>query len=181
MFKTIRNAAIAMMAMLFTFSAVQAEEIKPYVGAGAGGFRFVVTSAGVDNSGTSFGGFGILGASINDYIAVELRGGASTNADVSAGLKYKHSYFISYLAKLQYPVGDGVFIHALGGGTTANIKSTGLDTSKTGISFGGGIRFAVDDQLSFGAEWVRYWHNVSIPGNRSVDVDGISGTLRYNF
>lgn len=178
--KSIKLAALAIAIGFGTVSA-QAGETQPYAGVSLGGFNIESKITGVVDSGSTTGYYVFLGADINDYLAAELRLGATGNAAVW-GLNYKLSSFVSYLAKGQFPVSSDLRVYGLLGGTTANLKTSGgADVTKTGLTFGGGAEFNINEQLSVGAEWVRYWSNVTVSPSVDVSASGLSATLKYNF
>jgi len=78
--------------------------------------------------------------------------------------------FVSYFAKLQYPVNDRFKLYGLIGATTARIsvlRNQGVGGSlkgwKTGLSYGGGLEYKFRVRGSIGLEWVQYWKNVNLP------------------
>lgn len=182
----IKIAGLAL-AIAFGGFSVQAQEFefKPYVGIGVGSFDIDVSVPvlGLSDNGSGVGYYGIFGADFHEYLGAELRVGSTGDATV-LGLDYKLDYFFSYLLKLQFPATSDFRLYALLGGTTANITTSGgLDESQTGLSYGGGVEFNINDQISIGAEWVRYWSDVDIlPGGlATATVDSISGTIKYRF
>lgn len=181
--KVIRMAGLALALALGTATA-QAQDFgfKPYIGAGAGAFNL---DAGF-GSGYTFGGFGFIGADINDYLAAEIRGG-TTGSTTILFTDHTVDWFVSYLGKLKLPVNDQIGLYGLLGASTVKTKLSVLGLSVTNTStsftFGGGGEFAVDDQLHIGAEWVSYCQNANAasPTFPGMDVWSISGTLRYSF
>jgi len=177
--KKIITAAIFALLALPTLAS--ATDIKPYAGVGLGGYTF-------KGAGTSFGGFGQFGADIGDYFGAELRlGTSSTTSYTSGGVNFDLNvdYGFSYLGKLQAPISESVHAYALLGGTTAQvtnkIKTPGLVfassgtntlvTKKNSFTFGGGLDFKIQDSLSIGAEYMRYYK----------DVSGFSANLKFLF
>lgn len=182
--KQMMKAAGLALAIALGASVTQAQDIKPYAGIGVGGFDFRVSVLGANDSGSSAGYFGILGADIGDYFGVEFRGGVTSKAQVF-GLNYKLNNFFSYFAKLQLPSDDGqIKLYGLLGGTTAKLTTSGGYSSgaKTGFSYGAGVDYKFNDKLSIAGEWVRYWHTVTlIKGVGEATVSGLSATLDYHF
>jgi len=92
---------------------------------------------------------------------------------------YGIDWFVSYLAKLQYPIVEKVRVYLLAGGTTAEATAASLgfggpvsaSDTNTSFSIGGGADYRVTDQILIGGEWVHYFE----------DVDGFVGTVKYEF
>lgn len=175
----IKIAGLAL-AIVFSTTITQAQDIKPYTGVGLGYFAFDV-GLGYGSMNT-MGYFGQIGADFGDYFGVELRAGATQEADKTVGginLKLKLNSLFSYLAKFQYPVSDQFKIYALAGGTTANTKATAsvasltasASATSTSGSFGGGVSFNANDNIRIGAEWMSY----------ASDTSAFSGTIQYSF
>ncbi|KON47857.1 porin family protein [Mariprofundus ferrooxydans] len=180
----------------------QAQDFKPYAGVGIGAFGLEMkdTSINFKQKNTVLGGFAKFGVDVNDYFGAELRVGTTAKGDktygvggVAAGspagtIGQKADYFVSYLAKLQYPVSQDFRLYAMLGATTAKSKitmtpalGTGSSKTKTGFSYGAGGDFTVNDQLSVGAEWMQYWTNVTVTTNGKVKIWGAVGTLTMHF
>ncbi|EAU54304.1 porin family protein [Mariprofundus ferrooxydans] len=178
----------------------QAQDIKPYAGIGIGVFGLEYKEPGFAQKNNVFGGFGKFGVDINDYFGGELRLGATGQGDktyptgtlgapapFTVGLK--SDYFISYLAKFQYPVSPDFRLYALAGATTGKFSrpiTLGVLTlhsaaTKTGFSYGFGGDFTVNDQVSVGAEWMQYWTNVEVGANMKAKLWGAVGTLTMHF
>lgn len=185
----------------------QARDLQPYLGVGLGAFGLEVKDNSIpgvafSQKNTVFGGFLKGGVDINDYIGAELRVGTTAqgskayaaNALMPGSPAFTYSmkaqYFISYLAKLQYPVSPEFRLYAMLGGTTARLKNNisvpGLTTvpgavTKTGFSFGAGGDYAIDDQFSLGAEWMQYLTNVTVAPNVKVKAWGavVTGTAHF--
>jgi len=166
-------------------------DVHPYLGAGSGAFS---VDAGF-GSDTVFGGFGTIGANLNDYLAVEARVGASTDSTMtllgSVNATSGVDWFVSYLAKPQYPVTGDLNIFGLAGATTMKTTFSAVgpggsfSVSHTGttFSFGGGAEYQLLDNVYVGAEWVQYANDADVnavpfPG---LDVWGASGSIRYQF
>jgi len=196
---------IAMTAMIAMGSVAQAQDFRPYAGIGIGAFGLEYKDSAISQKKITFGAFGKFGVDINDYFGAELRiGGTSSGKktygagilDARAGtFKTSMNYFVSYLAKVQYPVMDNLRLYAMLGGTTGKFKATnGADIvsaskSKTGLSYGVGMDYGLNDQLSVGTEWMQYWTNVKMgnaflpaPGTANkVKLWGAVGTVSYHF
>jgi len=159
-------------------------DIHPYAGAGIGAFGLELKGATINQKNTTFGGYGKLGLDIGDYLGAELRFG-STSSGTTGNVKLSDSYFISYLAKFQFPVTLDFRPYAMVGGTTAKFKVTdaGVETSntKTELSYGFGAEYYVQDSLSVGGEWMQYWTNVNLTGNREAKIWGAVATVDYHF
>ena len=165
----------------------QAGDIKPYAGIGIGSFT---TDYGTGiKSKSSIGGFLQAGVNVNPYIAAELRIGGVSSSNVSApatpGTTSKVNSFVSYLVKPQFPVAEHTKVYALIGATTEKVSLTvpGFGTgssTKTQISFGGGVAYKLQNNLSIGAEYVQYSNNANGLNNKAK-VTGFSGTIEYSF
>ncbi|HKJ84216.1 MAG TPA: porin family protein [Mariprofundaceae bacterium] len=189
--------ALSLCASALAFSpAIHAQEFKPYAGAGIGAFGLEYKDATVSQKNTVFGGYGKLGADFNPYLGVELRigttgSGSNTYATAPTSRKLSNDYYFSYLAKLQYPATPDFNLYALVGGTTAKFKLTtptaSSSATKTGVSYGAGFDYRVDDQVSAGLEWVQYWTNVKLGTggafgtNAKAKIWGATATVAYHF
>ncbi len=193
---SLRSAAVLMMLLIGAVPA-RAQDLgfEPYVGGGLGGFEL--------NYGNGkdfvFGGYGTLGAEINDYLALELRlgsAGSKTKTDTGTVLtgqvKEQVDWFVSYLAKPQIEVADGLRIYALLGASTLKSKITPSGASarsntSTSFSFGAGAEYSVQDQFAIGGEWLRYSSQKdtaaigATSGYNGMDVNGFVGTLKVFF
>jgi opacity protein-like surface antigen len=186
--------------MMVGSASVQAQDFKLYAGVGIGGFGIETKNATVSlaQKNTVLGGYGKFGVDINDYVGVELRAGSigtgEKNQPASVfGTATKFSqttdYFLSYLAKLQYPLAQDFRVYAMAGATTAKVKSTtapnvpaaNISATKTGFSYGFGGEYFLTDQFSIGAEWVQYWTDVTITTNTKTNIWGAVGTISYHF
>ncbi len=180
-------------------------DIKPYAGIGIGAFGLEGKGTGFSQKNTVFGGYGKIGADIGDYLGVEVRVGTTSSGTQSypAGsplgnpipidIKMSSDYFISYLAKFQYPVTVNFKPYVMLGGTTAKIKETvslpGLSLSqsatKTGFTYGFGANYYVAKNLSVGGEWMQYWTNVKLGSIFGSNVEakmwGATATVAYHF
>lgn len=179
--KRMTNIATLALAIILGSTAAQARDIRPYAAFGVGSFDFNVNAYGLNDSGSTIGYFGILGADFNDYLGAELRIGTTAFAPVF-GLDYSFPAFFSLLGKFRVPVADGLRLYALAGFTSADLwTSGGFSNSETGLSFGGGANYTLDDQYSVSAEWMRYWNSVSPAPAVDVTVDEIAMTVDYHF
>lgn len=168
-------------AIVLGATTAQANDIKPYAGFSVGSFDFNVNAYGLSDSGSGVGYFGMLGADFNKYLGAELRIGTATLAPVF-GLNYSLPAFFSLLGKVQVPVADGFRLYALAGFTSADLwTSGGFSNTETGLSFGAGASYSLDDQYSVRAEWVRYWNDVSPAPSVNVTVDGLAVSVVYHF
>ncbi|MDX8405327.1 MAG: porin family protein [Mariprofundus sp.] len=195
----------ASMIMAGSVSA-QAQDIKIYDGVGLGVFGIEATETGFSQNNTMSGGYAKLGVDINDYFGLELRAGTigtgsrnyptgtsvgGTVLPVPVEVKLTSDYFVSYLAKFQYPVSQDFRIYTMLGATTAkfkrNISAVGasgvIAKSKTGFSYGVGGDYSYNDRFSFGGEWMQYWTNVTIdsPTNLKAKIWGATASVTMNF
>jgi len=176
----------AMFALLTLPSVASATDIKPYVGIGIGGYSKDV--GGATGTTTVFGGFGQFGADIGDYFGAELRLGTSSTTSITSGgvnIDLNLDYAFSYLGKLQAPITESIRIYTLLGGTTGQVTgkintpgfgfaasgTNTLSVKTTSFSIGGGLDFQIQDSLSIGAEYMRYYS----------DVSGFSANLKFLF
>lgn len=203
--------SICLMAgLLVAALPAQAADIKPYTGAGVGGF---IIDAGV-GSKTAFGGYGILGADLHENYGIELRLGTTGKTgspvtvpsgqfqETTGGLipilvptpaNISIDWFFSYLLKLQYPFGNGFRIYGVVGGTTMNSKfaftspvsgRTVLHATATTLSFGGGIDYDLGNQWLLGVDGTVYSNKANTnPGAsyNGLDVWGLTATAKYMF
>jgi len=165
-----KSLGLMAISILIMSSNVQAQDIRPYVGIGVGGFSM---DFGLDSK-TAFGGYVQVGADYGDYIGGELRVGGTSNATSNVILpvvgivnyKFRVDYFISYLGKIRLPINKGLELYALFGGTSMktrlSVNATSHTSSNTGFSFGGGINYNTGEQLSLGFEWLRYASDANI-------------------
>jgi len=165
-------------------------DIRPYAGIGIGAFGLELKdNAGLAIKKTTFGGFGKFGVDIGDYLGAEVRIGSSSSG-TQGNVKLSDSYFISYLAKFQFPASIDFKPYALIGATTAKFQKTtaGVQSSKskTGFSYGFGAEYYLQDNFSLGGEWVQYWSNVKLgtmgtsTGNKAK-LWSATTTLAYHF
>ncbi|MDQ6972058.1 MAG: outer membrane beta-barrel protein, partial [Mariprofundaceae bacterium] len=128
-------------------------DIKSYAGVGIGIFGIEYKDTASSAKKTVLGGFGKLGMDIGEYLGAEVRVGATTSGSKGA-VKLSMTNFVSYLGKVQYQGASDIRIYGLAGGTTAKISHTSGTTvtavSRNGVSFGGGLEYMPDDQLSLG-------------------------------
>lgn len=190
-------------------------DIRPYAGIGFGAFGLKFKNPLVSQTNRVFGGFGKFGVDIGDYLGAELRVGATSTGNKSYAVgvlgstipvdaSLSDDYFISYLAKFQYPIVENssqnpLVVYVLVGGTTAKVRrkinislptvgplSINDSTTKTGFSYGFGGEYYVGDTLSIGGEWMQYWTNVNLGrdyfGTTSTGkMWGAVATLAYHF
>jgi len=146
----IMKSMFVFLAMMLFSSSASAQDFTPYVGGGLGGY---VISNG---SGAKwvFGGYGSVGVDINDYIAVEFRGGKTAEATNKSG-NFGTDWIFSYLAKPQIKLEDyKINFYALLGASTIKSwsNSHGAHKTKTSFSFGGGIEVYATENIILGAE-----------------------------
>ncbi len=191
----------ALTAWLVVALPAQAQDFEPYVGFGLGAFGVELKeSPAFNQKNTVFGGYGKLGVDINDYVAAELRIGATGTGTttyppatfgkgIPVDIKLQSTYFLSYLAKLKLPVNPDLRFYGLLGGTTAKFKTTAavlgaaasISKTKTGFSYGAGVEWRLDDQLTLGAEWAQYWTDVNLTNVDQARIWGAVGSLTTSF
>jgi len=164
-------------------------DIRPYAGVGIGALGLELKdSTGFRQKNTVLGGFAKVGTDIGDYLGAELRFGSSASG-TTGKVKLSDSYFVSYLAKVQFPVTVDFKPYAMLGGTTAKFKKTtaGVEksNSKTGFSYGFGADFYWQDQLSLSGEWMQYWTNVKLGAamgsNSKAKLWSATASIAYHF
>ena len=198
--KVIYSSAL-MLAMLTGAATVQAQDSGYYTGLGLGtvSVDYKDGAAGIDQKNASVGAFAYFGANMNDYLALEARIGATgkDKQTYAGGIERSFSSptFLSFLAKIKYPVSSDFDVFMLAGMTTAKIKgkmttAAGVVTqskTKTGASFGLGADYMINDQISLGAEWVQYLFPVNLSAGSvfatgsQARMWGITGKVAYHF
>ena len=195
-------------AMLFSLSSfTYADEIKPYIGIGLGGFSLELAASGVNQKNAVLGGFLKLGAQFNEYLSAEMRYGrtgsgtasypAGTPITTSLGtipsplpfdFTMQASYLVSLLVKPHMMVAQNFRLYALLGGTAVRVKGTfsvpGVPSTSglsSGYSYGGGAEYKMSEHIDMGVEWVQYWNNVKTGATSSANISGISGFISYAF
>ncbi|MFQ5345819.1 MAG: porin family protein [Mariprofundus sp.] len=197
-----KRLLIAMAAMVAMSGVAQAQDIKPYVGVGAGAFGLEYTEPGFNQKSTTFGGFVKLGVDVNEYVGAELRlattskGSKSYPAGTLGGIvpfdfSLTGQSMISYLAKLQFPVAQDFRVYGLIGGTTGKLKRElsvpvggrliNDSATKTGFSYGFGGEYFVADHVSVGGEWIQYWTDVNLGTGITGRLWSATGSLNYHF
>lgn len=183
----------AMLTMLALPSIASATDIKLYAGGGLGIFGLDYADSTFSVNKTAFGGYGNFGADFNDYFGAEVRIGATgsvSKASPTTTVTLKVPSFFSYLAKVQFPATPDFKLYGLVGATTANFQGTNTagfnrTETKTGLSYGAGADYTVQDKLSIGAEWVQYWNKVNLPStwgaNAEAKIWGAVITAKYHF
>jgi opacity protein-like surface antigen len=157
--------------------------IKPYVGGGAG--AYVIANGGGED--WVFGGYGLVGAELIEYLALEARFGSTTDGE-NPGSKFGTDFFISYLAKPQLRMRRDVYLYGLVGASTIKSWSTpsgGTKVTKTNTSFtiGGGIEYLIIDNISIGAEGL-FMEIEDKTGKTVYDgnyMGSVSATVRVRF
>ncbi len=202
-----RSLAFTAVLLSTTFTA-QAQDFEPYAGVGVGMFGLELKTSTVSQKNNVFGGFAKAGINFNQYIAAELRFGATgqgttsypigTPLKIPAGIivpspsafdfSMQAEYFLSYFIKPQYELGKGFKIYGLLGGTTVKITSRSSiaaipasSGSITGISYGVGAEYQLAERINIGSEWVQYWRDVNIGTSSKARIWGIVGTINYAF
>lgn len=136
------------LAMMLFSSSASAQDFRPYVGSGLG--AYVIANG--SGPSTVFGGYGSIGVDINDYIAVEFRGGKTANGSNKSGT-FGIDWFFSYLAKPQIKL-DAYKINFYGLLGASTIKSWFNASRKTvtAFSFGGGVEVYATENIILGVE-----------------------------
>jgi len=193
--------ALGMIVTAQQAQAEKAEGIQPYVGIGAGAFSIGVKptgSVGISQKNTVAAGFLQIGVDFNDYIGSEIRlgitGKGQTTHPAGAGnLPFTTSFtttlkldqFYSYFAKLRLPLTSDANGYLLLGGTTSQFAASGSNTSvtytKTGFSYGAGVKQKWGENYALAAEWVKYWTTVRYNSAGNSDVWGASIILSSSF
>ncbi|HXH65437.1 MAG TPA: porin family protein [Mariprofundaceae bacterium] len=200
MLKRCRSVLVLIGLLLMPAGYARAADSNSYLGAGLGVFGLAENGPGISQADSVFGGFLKGGLEINDYLGVEVRIGSTVKGvrDNAAGTfgypapfttSIQAESFISYLAKLRYPLMPAFRPYALLGATTARFKSTllisGVHTSTvntvTGLSYGIGGDYAIDERFSAGAEWVQYWNGVTTTPNTKARFWGATAFLHIYF
>lgn len=127
------------------------------------------------------------GIEFNDWIGLEVRGGAGFNSDSNHGVDYKLDNMYGGYLKLSAPLSDTVHPYLIGGYTKLN-GTVKVDTTVAGVnysvnndkhfedkSYGGGIDFNLTDTLGANLEYMRYYDK----GDEKIS--GISVGLRSAF
>lgn len=169
-----------------------AADFKPYAGAGLGLFELDPGQ----NKQSVFGGFGFMGVNLHKYLAVELRGGSTGSQgreEVGPLIEtFKVNWFVSALLKPKIEIVDSIEVYGLLGATSMSSSFTPANSAikqtatKTGLTFGLGSTYHFNDQLSVGAEWVRYATNAdaatkNTASYKGMDVNGFTTTVSYHF
>lgn len=208
--KNIFRLTCLIISLCFATLPAQAFDFKPYSGVGLGGF---IIDAG-PGSEYAFGGYGILGADFHENFGIEFRvGSTSTTAKnvvvpitgleeiPNGGLQpitlltptpasIRVDWFVSYLFKVQQPLGSAFSIYGLVGATTLrsslyfpSLGRTGHIT-RTALSYGGGVDFNLGNQWIVGVDGMVYSNRADTnPGAdfRGLDVWALTGTIKYMF
>lgn len=181
--------------LLATPTLAKAQEFmfEPYLGAGLGGFALN------DGNGTNFvfGGYGALGAKVADYLGFEVRvgsAGGKTKLDSTLGTTVNNQvgWFVSYLARPQVVLAQGLRMYGLLGATTLNSSITATGSAKvsktnTDFSYGAGLEYSPNDNnLYIGVEWAKYASSkdhasLSTTTYSGMDMQGYIATLNYTF
>ncbi len=188
-----KRLIIAIITWLAVTGIAQAQDFKPYAGVGLGAFGLELKNASIayNQKNTVFGGYLKFGADINDYFGGELRIGTTANGTSTyprGTITLSGDYFLSYLAKIQYPLTPDFRLYGLLGGTTAKMKVSVVgplvvsdSATQTGFSYGVGGEYFFNPNMSLGAEWMQYWTNVGMGAGFEGKIWGAVGTLNYAF
>jgi len=192
---------------LSSIPAAYAGDYTPYIGVGAGMYSTTYSEngarGGLSQSGSSGGGFIQAGIDYKHFGGIEGRigGAGSSSGSFAAGtigsatpfnLSTQMSMFISYLAKLQYPISPAFNVYAMFGGTAgrfvvdSNIGVQGsVKTWKTNFSYGAGLAFNFRNQFSVGLEWMQYWKDVPLSivnsSKSQASMYGINAIVNKSF
>lgn len=166
---------------------------EPYVGGGVGGFALN------DGNGTNFvfGGYGTIGAKVADYLGIEVRvgsAGSKSKLDSTLGTTVNNQvgWFVSYFARPQVVLAEGLRMYGLLGATTLNSSITATGSAKvsktnTDFSYGVGLEYSPNDNdLYIGVEWAKYASSrdhasLSTTTYSGMDMQGYVATLNYTF
>ena len=185
--------------MLTCSATAQAQDAPYYAGIGLGTISVDYKANSIDQKKASAGAFAYLGTNVNDYLAFEMRIGATgKDKKTYAGgntLAFSSPTFFSLLGKFKYPATSKLDLFMLAGLTTARIKGTWTSAAgsisqtktKSGASLGAGFDYMANDNISIGAEWVQYLFPVKLgagkvfaPGSKAR-MWGITGKVAYHF
>ena len=186
-------------------AAAHAGDFVPYVSVGGGQ---VVTeydelgpAGGVKIRKSTWGAIVKAGVDMYEYTGIEVRTGLTGKVkhpfpagtlgsipplEVSAQV----NNFVSYFAKLQYPITSKFKIYGLIGATSGRItiqRNQGVGGAfkgwKTALSYGGGLEYKFRVRGSIGLEWVQYWKNAdltAIPPSTSSKASFSGASLTIN-
>jgi len=209
--KNIFRLTCLIISLCFITLPAQALDFKPYTGVGLGSF---IIDAG-PGSEYAFGGYGILGVDFHENFGIELRvGQTGTTAKsvivpttgftgllsdagpvpitllVPTPASIRVDWFLSYLFKVQQPIGSAFNVYGLLGATTLHSSLSFPSLGRTGhittttISYGGGVDFNLSNQWIVGMDAMVYSNRADTnPGAnfRGLDVWGLTGTIKYMF
>ncbi|MBL4774863.1 MAG: porin family protein [Mariprofundus sp.] len=182
------NRYITTLWMLFFMQGAMvahADDFITYVSVGGGQ---VVTeyaeaglAGGVSMKKSTWGATIKAGVDIYKYTGIEVRTGITgkVNHNFPAGtlgsipplaMAVQVNNFVSYFAKLQFPINDQFKVYGLLGATSGRIsveRNQGVGGAlkgwKTALSYGAGLEYKFYSKGSIGLEWVQYWKNVALP------------------
>lgn len=190
--KMLVSSAIAL-AVATAATPAMANDTGYYAGIGIGTLNTEYKDAAVNQTKMTAGGYLQLGADFNENLAAELRlGRTGKNSQTIGGVSRSFSspLFLSYLVKGKLPIAANTQLYLLAGATTARIKATTGATSqtvtKTGLTFGAGADYMLDEHTSIGGEWVQYMFPVNVSGpafgaNAKARMWGITANVGYHF
>jgi hypothetical protein len=188
---------------------VEKDDSDFYGGFGLGSFRLDIVAQNINGVGgargirnTEFGGYVNVGYNFNRNIAVELRVGGIDGGRVpqDAGPQFGAApgaipfafgtdtdAFYSGFLKGTYPIGDGFGVFGLIGATHYNVDlaaDIGVlryreDFNDGDISFGGGFEGRIREDITLGAEYVRYIDDAD--GGVAVELDSLVGRVQFLF
>ena len=182
--------------------AANAGDVVPYVSVGGGQ---VVTeyvengpvAGGVSMKKSTWSAMIKAGVDIYQYTGLEVRTGITgkINHVFPAGtlgsipplnVSAQVNGFVSYFAKLQYPITKSFKLYGLFGATTGRTsveRNQGVGGAlkgwKTDLSYGGGLEYKFRVRGSIGLEWVQYWKNANLAAippstSSSASLSGLS-------
>lgn len=200
MLKKYAHMFVLISLLLVPAGYARAQDTNSYLGAGLGVFGLEENAPGFSQRDSVFGGFLKGGLDINEYVGIEIRIGSTVKGvrDQPAGTlgsavpfttSIQAQSFMSYLAKLQYPVSPAFRPYAMLGATTARFKSTVLQAgvqatsvhTVTGLSYGIGADYTINDMFSAGVEWMQYWHKVTTAPNVKASIWGAVAAMKVYF
>jgi outer membrane immunogenic protein len=143
-----------------------------------GGYSFTTLDSNDVNSDADLGVLFLRGGyQLNQYIALEARLGEGVQDDKIAGVKIENEEFYGGYVKVGLPTTTPFYPYALLGMTHTKLKLSGGGfsdtTSDSDVSYGVGVDYRFDKQLSAGIEYANFYDK---------DGDSITGlTLGVNY
>ena len=143
-----------------------------YVGGSYSTFDFSINGS---NKELSVGAISVIGGyQISDYVAVEARVGAGVGDDRFLGWTLELDNYFGAYVKAGMPIND-FYPYALLGMTKGELSPSGYGLSDSDMSYGVGLAYKVNDQVSLNAEYA----NMLDKGG--VTIDGFTFGAAYHF